>query len=50
MLHGTGAHWETFARNLGAYGEHFRTITFDMVGNGFSARPDHAPAYAASRT
>jgi 2-hydroxy-6-oxonona-2,4-dienedioate hydrolase len=41
MLHGTGAHWETFARNLGPYGEHFRTIAFDMVGNGFSGRPDH---------
>lgn len=41
MLHGTGAHWETFARNLGPYGEHFRTVAFDMVGNGFSARPDH---------
>jgi len=41
MLHGTGAHWETFCRNLGPYGEHFRTIAFDMVGNGFSARPDY---------
>jgi 2-hydroxy-6-oxonona-2,4-dienedioate hydrolase len=41
MLHGTGAHWETFARNLGPYGDHFRTIAFDMVGNGFSGRPDH---------
>ncbi|MGD9701293.1 MAG: alpha/beta fold hydrolase [Acidimicrobiia bacterium] len=40
MLHGTGAHWETFARNLGPYGEHFRTISFDMIGNGFSGRPD----------
>jgi 2-hydroxy-6-oxonona-2,4-dienedioate hydrolase len=41
MLHGTGAHWETFARNLGPYGERFRTVAFDMVGNGFSGRPDH---------
>ena len=41
MLHGTGAHWETFARNLGPYGEHFRTIAFDMIGNGFTERPDH---------
>jgi 2-hydroxy-6-oxonona-2,4-dienedioate hydrolase len=41
MLHGTGAHWETFARNLGPSGEHFRTVAFDMVGNGFSGRPDH---------
>jgi 2-hydroxy-6-oxonona-2,4-dienedioate hydrolase len=41
MLHGTGAHLETFARNFGPYGEHFRTVAFDMVGNGFSERPDH---------
>lgn len=41
MLHGTGAHWETFARNIGPYGELFRTIAFDMVGNGFSGRPDY---------
>lgn len=41
MLHGTGAHWETFARNLGPYGARYRTIAFDMVGNGFSGRPDH---------
>jgi pimeloyl-ACP methyl ester carboxylesterase len=40
MLHGTGAHWETFARNLGPYGDHFRTVAFDMVGNGFTERPD----------
>jgi pimeloyl-ACP methyl ester carboxylesterase len=50
MLHGTGAHWETFARNIGPYGERFRTIAFDMVGNGFSARPDYdyeIPQYVA---
>ena len=40
MLHGTGGHWETFTRNLGPFSAHFRTIAFDMVGNGFSDRPD----------
>ena len=40
MLHGTGGHWETFTRNLGPFSTHFRTIAFDMVGNGFSDRPD----------
>lgn len=40
MLHGTGGHWETFARNLGFFSRHFRTVAFDMVGNGFSDRPD----------
>jgi 2-hydroxy-6-oxonona-2,4-dienedioate hydrolase len=41
MLHGTGGHWETFAANLGPYAEHFRCVAFDMVGNGFSAKPDY---------
>jgi 2-hydroxy-6-oxonona-2,4-dienedioate hydrolase len=41
MLHGTGGHWETVARNLGPYGGHFRSIAFDMIGHGFSDRPDH---------
>jgi 2-hydroxy-6-oxonona-2,4-dienedioate hydrolase len=40
MLHGTGGHWETFARNVGPYSKHFRVIAFDLVGNGFSDRPD----------
>ncbi|MDO8363399.1 MAG: alpha/beta hydrolase [Actinomycetota bacterium] len=50
MLHGTGGHWETFARNLGPYSQHFRTIAFDMVGNGFTDRPDYdyeIPQYVA---
>jgi 2-hydroxy-6-oxonona-2,4-dienedioate hydrolase len=40
MLHGTGGHWETFARNIGPYAKHFRVVAFDLVGNGFSDRPD----------
>jgi 2-hydroxy-6-oxonona-2,4-dienedioate hydrolase len=40
LLHGTGGHWETFARNIGPLSEHFRVVTFDMVGNGFSDRPN----------
>jgi len=40
MLHGTGGHWETFAANLGPYSESFRCIALDMVGNGFSSKPD----------
>ena len=50
MLHGTGGHWETFVRNLGPYSQHFRTIAFDMVGNGFTDRPDYdyeIPQYVA---
>lgn len=41
MLHGTGGHWETFAANLGPYSEHFRCVALDMVGNGFSDKPDY---------
>jgi 2-hydroxy-6-oxonona-2,4-dienedioate hydrolase len=40
LLHGTGGHWETFARNIGPLSEHFHCIAFDMVGNGFSDKPD----------
>lgn len=40
LLHGTGGHWETFAANLGPLSEHFRCVSLDMVGNGFSEKPD----------
>ena len=41
LLHGTGGHWETFAPNLPALAEHFHCVAIDMVGNGFSGKPDH---------
>lgn len=41
LLHGTGGHWETFAPNLGPLSEHFHCVAVDMVGNGFSEKPDH---------
>src|SRR5690554_2995097 len=41
MLHGTGGHWETFAPNLAALSEHFHCLAFDLVGNGFSDKPDY---------
>ncbi|MFV0318093.1 MAG: alpha/beta fold hydrolase [Microthrixaceae bacterium] len=40
MLHGTGAHWETFAPTLPALSADFRCIAFDMLGNGFTDKPD----------
>jgi 2-hydroxy-6-oxonona-2,4-dienedioate hydrolase len=40
MLHGTGGHWETFAFNIGPLSKHFRCVAIDMVGNGFSDKPD----------
>ena len=41
LLHGTGGHWETFAPNLAALSEHFHVVAVDMVGNGFSEKPDY---------
>jgi 2-hydroxy-6-oxonona-2,4-dienedioate hydrolase len=40
FLHGTGGHAEAFCRNLAAHGEYFHTYAIDMVGHGFSAKPD----------
>jgi pimeloyl-ACP methyl ester carboxylesterase len=40
LLHGTGGHWETFAPNLAALSEHFHCVALDMVGNGFTDKPD----------
>ncbi|MFD6064474.1 alpha/beta fold hydrolase [Rhodococcus wratislaviensis] len=41
LLHGTGGHWETFAPNLSTLSEHFHCVAIDMVGNGFSDKPDY---------
>jgi 2-hydroxy-6-oxonona-2,4-dienedioate hydrolase len=41
LLHGTGGHWETFTPNLAALSEHFHCVAIDMVGNGFSDKPDY---------
>jgi len=40
FLHGTGGHAEAFVRNLRAHGQHFRTIALDMIGHGFTEKPD----------
>ena len=40
MLHGTGGHAECYSRNLAAHGEHFDTYAIDMVGHGWSDKPD----------
>jgi pimeloyl-ACP methyl ester carboxylesterase len=40
LLHGTGGHWETFAPTMPALSPTFRCIAFDMIGNGFTAKPD----------
>jgi 2-hydroxy-6-oxonona-2,4-dienedioate hydrolase len=41
FVHGTGGHLEAFTRNYHAHAEQFRTLGLDMVGHGFSDKPDH---------
>lgn len=41
FLHGTGASWESCCANIRAHAEHFHTFAIDMVGTGFSDKPDH---------
>lgn len=40
MLHGTAGTWECFAANLAAHAQHFNCYAFDMIGSGFSDKPD----------
>lgn len=40
LLHGTGGHWETFSALIPDLHEDYFVIAIDMVGNGFSEKPD----------
>ncbi|MCL6577424.1 alpha/beta hydrolase [Kyrpidia sp.] len=40
LLHGTGGHIEAYARNIKNLREHFRVICIDMVGHGYTDKPD----------
>ena len=40
LLHGTGGHAEAYARNMAAHAEHFHVYAIDMVGYGYTAKPD----------
>ena len=40
LLHGTGGHAEAYTRNLGAHAPFFRTYSIDMVGHGWTDKPD----------
>jgi 2-hydroxy-6-oxonona-2,4-dienedioate hydrolase len=40
LLHGTGGHAEAYLRNIERLSSRFRVIAYDMVGHGFSDRPD----------
>lgn len=41
FIPGTGGHLEAFTRNLLPHAKHWRTIALDMVGHGYSSKPDH---------
>ena len=40
LLHGTGGHAEAYSRNLAAHGKHFHTVAIDMIGHGWTDKPD----------
>ncbi|MBN9428078.1 MAG: alpha/beta hydrolase [Burkholderiales bacterium] len=40
FLHGVGGHAEAYVRNLKAHAEHFDTWSIDMIGHGWSDKPD----------
>jgi 2-hydroxy-6-oxonona-2,4-dienedioate hydrolase len=41
LLHGTGGHIEAYNRNMLPLGERYRVYAIDMVGHGFSDKPDY---------
>ena len=50
FLHGTGGHAEAYVRNLAAHGEHYSTWAVDMLGHGYTDKPDYdyeVPKYVA---
>ena len=40
MVHGTGGHLEAYARNVRALSAHYRVVLYDMVGHGYTDKPD----------
>ena len=40
LLHGVSGHAEAYSRNLGPHGDHFWTVAIDMLGHGWTDKPD----------
>ncbi len=40
FLHGIGGHIETFCHNIGAHAQKHRVVSFDLIGHGYSAKPE----------
>ena len=41
LLHGITGHAEAYVRNLRSHGEHFSVWAIDLIGHGYSEKPDH---------
>ncbi|MGE3288085.1 MAG: alpha/beta fold hydrolase [Pseudonocardia sp.] len=41
MLHGITGHAEAYVRNLRSHGEHFSCWAIDLIGHGYSSKPEH---------
>lgn len=40
LLHGTGGHIEAYAKNMQGLSKHFRVLVIDMLGHGYTDKPD----------
>lgn len=40
MVHGTGGHLEAYARNVRELSRHFHLVLYDMMGHGYTDKPD----------
>ena len=40
LLHGTGGHAEAYVRNIESHAKHFHVYAIDMIGHGYTDRPD----------
>lgn len=40
LLHGTGGHAEAYTRNFAAHAPHFHTVAIDMLGHGWTDKPE----------
>ncbi|UZW57226.1 alpha/beta hydrolase [Sphingobium sp. JS3065] len=50
LIHGTGGHAEAYSRNFASHGEHFWTVAIDLIGHGWSDKPQSGyeiPDYGA---
>jgi alpha-beta hydrolase superfamily lysophospholipase len=41
FLHGSGGYLEAYLRNIAAHAAHYRVFAIDMIGHGYTDKPDH---------